>query len=432
MILSIPVHLRVLIVFGLILILNRLRIKLSYSMLLGSLILGLWTGLCPLELIKSAFQSITRWQTVSLLLIVGIILIISRLMKDSGHLERIVESFGKISRDDRTTSSVMPALIGLLPMPGGALFSAPMVEAALKNRAIENEKKTVVNYWFRHVWEFWWPLYPGVVLAVALLRVDIWRYMAIMAPMTLLMILMGVVFILRPLSGSLSMRDKKLSFEDIKKFFWEIIPILMVVFVIIVLAGLTNFLNRIGFDIKINGSIPILPGLIASAIWVCVVNRVSKLKLKGAIINKEIPPMLLLVAAVMVFKGIMVDSHAVSAMRNELMAYNIPPILIIVIMPFLSGIITGIAFGFVGTSFPLIIPLFYTSNTFDYLSHAALAYTSGYMGMILSPVHLCFLVSKDYFKAGFFSSYRYLVLPAVAVMGTAAALFTLTRAVMRI
>ena len=96
----------------------------------------------------------------------------------------------------------------------------------------------------------------------------------------------------------------------------------------------------------------------------------------------------------------MKDSRAVVDIRTELMTYRIPMLLVIVIMPFLSGLITGIGIGFVGTSFPLVIPLFPPTPLFNFLSYAALAYVFGFMGMMLSPVHLCFLVTKDYFKAG--------------------------------
>ncbi len=114
-----------------------------------------------------------------------LILIMSRVMKETGHMDRLVESFARLSKDARMVGSVMTALIGLLPMPGGALFSAPMVDTSLQNLSVSREQKAVFNCWFRHVWEYWWPLYPGVVLAVALLGVETWRYMVFMAPMTL-------------------------------------------------------------------------------------------------------------------------------------------------------------------------------------------------------------------------------------------------------
>jgi len=130
----------------------------------------------------------------------------------------------------------------------------------------------------------------------------------------------------------------------------------------------------------------------------------------------------------MIFKGIMMDSHSVIQIRNELIAYHIPVMMVIIIMPFLSGFITGIAIGFVGTSFPLIIPLFDSTNVFSFLSYAVLAYSFGYMGMMLSPIHLCFLVTKDYFKANLLGSYRLIILPSVMVMAVAVILFYISRA----
>jgi integral membrane protein (TIGR00529 family) len=381
----------------------------------------------PLQLGKSAVFSLTRLQTVSLILIVAFILIISRLMKESGQLERIVSCFGRLSRDDRTSGSVMPALIGLLPMPGGALFSAPMVETALSSHPMTGEEKTAVNYWFRHIWEYWWPLYPGVVLAVALLEVDTWRFMTFMAPMTLVTVLAGVVFILIPLGSVHAHQRESVAWSDIKEFLWEIMPILIVVLVIMALAGLTSIIGLFGLPLKIPGAISILPGLMASTMWVCFVNRISLKQFGAAVLDKDILPMLFLIAAIMIFKGIMTDSQAVLQIRDELMAWKIPIILIVLIMPFLSGIITGIAIGFVGTSFPLIVPLFPSSHIFDYLSYAALAYTFGYMGMMLSPVHLCLLVTKDYFKANLLSSYRYLLIPAFTVMMAAVVIFLVSR-----
>jgi len=302
-----------------------------------------------------------------------------------------------------------------------------MVDTALCRHELTGEKKTAVNYWFRHIWEYWWPLYPGVVLAVALLEVDTWRFMIIMAPMTLVTVLSGVIFILRPIGRGSGDGGDAFAWSKLKGFLWEVIPILIVIFVIILIAGISGILRLAGFCPKIPGGISILPGLMASIIWVCAVNHISRKKFLSALAGRAILPMLLLVVAIMVFKGVMMDSQAVTEVRNELIAYRIPSVLIILMMPFLSGLITGIAIGFVGTSFPLIIPMFQNSSLFDYLSWAALAYTFGYMGMMLSPVHLCFLVTKDYFKAGLLRSYRHLILPALGVMLSAVLLFIISR-----
>jgi integral membrane protein (TIGR00529 family) len=331
-------------------------------------------------------------------------------------MKRLVDSFTRLSKDARIVGSVMPALIGLLPMPGGALFSAPMVETTFDERSVSGERKTVLNYWFRHIWEYWWPLYPGVVLAIALLGVDTWHFITFMIPMTLLSATAGVIFILLPLGRIESPREGHPTWSEIKGFLWEIMPILVVILVILLLVGLTRFLHLFDIRIRISGVTSILPGLVAAILWVCLVNHISLRQFRAALLDKSVLPLLLLIFSIMIFKTIMTESQAVSQVRDELIAYKIPVLLVIMIMPFLSGFITGVAMGFVGASFPLIIPLFHTTQAFDYMALAALAYTFGYMGMMLSPVHLCLLVSKDYYKASLMKSYRLLLPPVIMVL----------------
>jgi hypothetical protein len=205
-------------------------------------------------------------------------------------------------------------------------------------------------------------------------------------------------------------------------------PILIVVAVILLLAGLSVIFRLMGVPVELTGASSILPGLLAAILWVCFVNHVSLGQLRDGVLSKDMVPFLLLIFSIMIFKGVMSDSHAVGMIRDELVANQIPVLCIIMIMPFLSGFITGLAVGFVGTSFPLIIPLFQTLPSYDYMALAAVAYTFGYMGMMLSPVHLCFLVSKDYYGASLFKSYRHILLPTIAVMAGTAFIFIGMRA----
>lgn len=413
--------------FGIILALNKLRVHLSLSLLAGSLFLGLWMGMTPPELVGSAVHSGTRLQTIGLLLIVGLIMVMSRIMEESGHMARLVQSFARIARNPKTVGSVMSALIGLLPMPGGALFSAPMVEAALSRSPATKEQKTALNYWFRHIWEYWWPLYPGVILAVALLEVETWYFMATMIPMTLISVLAGILFILRPIGKSGEAHEIGISRAAIRPFIREMMPILIVIILMVALTGLGYIIEHMGFPFEIPSFLLIPIGLAVAIIWVCRVNHTRLSHLGSAIVRKDNLIMLLLILVIMIFKGIMEDSAAVVHMRDELITYGIPVILLILIMPFLSGLILGIAIGFVGASFPLIIPLFPDAGILDYLAYAGLAYTFGYMGMMLSPVHLCLLVTKDFFKADLLGSYRYLTKPALMILISAVLLFTITR-----
>jgi hypothetical protein len=82
----------------------------------------------------------------------------------------------------------------------------------------------------------------------------------------------------------------------------------------------------------------------------------------------------------------------------------------------ISGLGTGIAIGFVSANLPVVFallgpdpPLGITAAT------AAFAFAMGFMGVMLSPIHVCFVVTCGYFNTQLFENYRYIMGP-VAVM----------------
>ncbi|MFH2128484.1 MAG: DUF401 family protein, partial [Pseudomonadota bacterium] len=76
------------------------------------------------------------------------------------------------------------------------------------------------------------------------------------------------------------------------------------------------------------------------------------------------------------------------------------------------------AVGYVAASLPVVVALISGLSGLEYLAHGGLAVVCGFFGMMLSPLHLCFLLSRDYFKCTLTSCYPYLYGPlAVNVVG---------------
>ncbi|MBD3391213.1 MAG: DUF401 family protein, partial [Chitinivibrionales bacterium] len=112
----------------------------------------------------------------------------------------------------------------------------------------------------------------------------------------------------------------------------------------------------------------------------------------------------------------------VSLMRDEFIDMGVPIILVIAALPFVSGFVTGLAVGFVGASFPLVFGLLGADPALNQVVATTIfAYSFGYMGMILSPVHICFVVTNEYFKTRLFRAYPYLLGPVASIL--VAALF---------
>lgn len=427
MIFSIPALAKLVLTFVLMLVLSRF-VPLYAGLFAGTLVIGTWMGLPPALIVNSILGAASSSHTLWLTLVIALILVLSELLKKSGQLERIVSSFQAISPGTRFTLAAMPALIGLLPMPGGALFSAPMVDTALGTNRVEAELKAAINYWFRHLWEYWWPLYPGIILAISLFGLPAWQLMAAQAPLTLGALLGGVLFIL----ALLPVMDEPRNGFSLRKstpFLIETIPITMVVIVLFGLQGLVAAVSGLaGTTIPWSQYLSFVIGLGASLLVVVRRNRMPWIAVKESILNPGILPMVMIVLGIMVFKGMLIDSKAIEQVRLELAAYDIPPVAIIALLPLIAGLVTGIAIGFVGTSFPLVVTLLPADHSpFPY---AVLAYGFGYMGMMLSPVHLCLIVTQEYFCADLLLGYRYLWKPALVGLGWTLMLFLVYRAVL--
>jgi hypothetical protein len=135
------------------------------------------------------------------------------------------------------------------------------------------------------------------------------------------------------------------------------------------------------------------------------------------------------VAGVLVFKSMLDSSGLLPVASRELIAWGIPIVCAVAVLPLLAGFVTGLAMGFTGTSFPLVVGLMNASGG-DLTPSAtlALAYAFGYTGMILSPIHLCLVVTRDYFSASIGRIYLRVLAPMATVLGTAIAVYGLYRA----
>ncbi|MBN2444354.1 MAG: DUF401 family protein, partial [Spirochaetales bacterium] len=157
---------------------------------------------------------------------------------------------------------------------------------------------------------------------------------------------------------------------------------------------------------------------------------------KKIILSKRILSLMILVAVIRIY-GAFVEAELpggvllVDMMRMELDSIGIPLIAIVVLIPFIAGMTSGLAIGFVGAAFPIVISILGPEPHMGILlATTLLAFTSGYMGMMLSPVHVCFVVTNEYFKTRLVNSLGGLLKPAFVVMIGAAGLYLLIRFVL--
>jgi hypothetical protein len=118
-------------------------------------------------------------------------------------------------------------------------------------------------------------------------------------------------------------------------------------------------------------------------------------------------------AGVMVFQSFLSSSGLLPEAGANLVTSGIPVASVVALLPFVAGLVTGIGIGFVGPAFPLVVGLMAMEGTgLTPMATLALSFGFGYAGMMLSPVHLCLVLTNDYFSAPYRSVYRQ-ILPCI-------------------
>ncbi|RKY99556.1 MAG: TIGR00529 family membrane protein, partial [Candidatus Hydrothermota bacterium] len=147
---------KLLVAFALMVVLIRMKVPVGVTLIVGTLLLGLMFGMSVEELGLSIARSVIDLTTIRLVVLVAMVILLSEVMRQSGALKKIEGSVKLLFKDSRWGLATIPALIGLMPMPSGALISAPMIEPIADELRLDAPHRTFVNYWFRHIWEYSW------------------------------------------------------------------------------------------------------------------------------------------------------------------------------------------------------------------------------------------------------------------------------------
>jgi hypothetical protein len=389
-----------------ILILLWRRWNLGAVLLLASAAIGLLFGRSPGGLLQDGANALTDPITARLLLAVTLILSLGAILKATAKLEGLVHALEGLFSDGRVTIAVVPALIGMLPMVGGAMFSAPMVDEIGNHLQVDNNRKTFVNYWFRHVWEWILPTYPTLILAAALLEIDPGRLTVSQWPLTVTAIAVGVWVGLRPIPRPASAKpDPRTEDGSIRLLATSIWPIALVI------------LLSVGLQVDL------LLSLLVTIVLLVLVNRMEPRRLVGVLRSGVSIKPLVLVLSVMLFRQVLDSTRAVAPIPEALTAAGVPTLLILFFIPLLAGLLTGLASGAIGVSFPVLLPLLTAGE--PNMGAVALAYTGAFLGVLLSPMHLCFSLTYDYFHADWGPNYRALFPSSLAVAAMGIVLFAL-------
>lgn len=386
-------------VLVLIVVLLRRKVSMAAVMPIGALLLGLIYLTPPRDFIKAVLVAVFAPKSLGMTLTLMLTMVMEHILRNTGMLKRMVSSLSAALPDRRVVMAAMPAMIGLLPSPGGAVFSAPMVNEAAGDSAIHAEQKALINYWYRHIWEYVSPLYPGIILAAGITGLSTQTLFLANLPFAVSVVAWGALFCFWGIA-----RQEAAPVESGRKaqfltFLAMVSPILLALLLVVVF--------RVDPSISLGGAI------IALYVW----HRYTPSQIIKNLRESVSVKALFLVIGIMIFQEVLRVTGALGGISSFFANSGLPLHLILILIPFIAGLMTGLTVAYVGITFPLLMPLLGGDAPSPGL--VALAFGSGFAGVMLSPVHLCYVLTCDYFQVDIARVYHRLFLPSACVLAAA-------------
>jgi integral membrane protein (TIGR00529 family) len=369
-------------IFFLILLLLRKKLNIGLVMLIASCIIFVLYRM-PVSLIMATGKGAAlNSVTIKLVVALSFIRIFELILREHAVLTEMMGTVKAAFRNRKIVAVSMPLLIGLIPSVGGAYFSAPMVAETTRDIKMSPEEKGFINYWFRHPWEYVLPLYPGVLLASAISKIEIYNLIEVNLSYAVLVVITGFIFSMQGLKGVIK-TEGQLSLRGL----WSFLPIFAVLVLVMI------------FHMELHYA------LIAIVLFLLLFYRYDLRSVFAALKHGFSLDVIILILGVMFFKEAMENSGAVKNLSQFFIREGIPVSPILFLLPFITGMLTGLTVGFVGSTFPLIISIAGGAS----LGAVSFAFASGFLGVLLSPIHICLILTREYFKADLWGIYKMMI-----------------------
>ncbi len=346
------------------------------SIILAAIVYGLLV-LGPIGIVEVTYETLAKASSLNTISAFILALFLAGVLREHGVLRRITGLFEGLSC--LAAALGIPALIGLIPMSGGALVSAMMLKDTYFGKmGVSPRTASFLNFWFRHIWVTVWPLYLPFLLTAYAFGLETHQLLRISYPIFLGALLAGLV------SGYLELRREGYREEGCSdadkglKGALDLWPFLLL-FILVFMAKLKVAL-----------------ALLATDALVLLVYRPSLEAVRRALGFALTPKLLASVVSGVAFAGYVLVSDAGKALYHALSAHGLGPGILAFLLPFSVGLISSGEFVYAVIAMPMVAGFAATG------SHASplivmTAFLGGYLGAMLSPFHLCLVFTLDYY-----------------------------------
>ncbi len=365
----------------LIVVLLRMKMPIGISIVCGGLLIWAFESLELIALWDAFVQTLQQWRTWELIFCLYFVMCLEIELRKSNTLKGIVKTMRDVFSSNKVTLAVMPAFLGLLPSVGGARFSSPIVREASAGIDVDADEQSAINIWFRHIFEFSNPLVPGMILACVISGIPVGSLILHMGWLTVISFVLGWIILVRPLkivNKDLATNTSGERHIDWKSVFLGLGPVFMVMFLVII----CNLSAAIATGAVIVSFIPLF----------YLLGR--PVPIKDIFIESLDKRLFFNVFLILYFIQILTVTGTLQEIVDGVQAADLSQPVLFAVLSFIFGLITGMSQGYIAMVMPLVA-LMSPGN----VVLAGIVMAFGVAGQMITPTHVCILVTVDYFKS---------------------------------
>ena len=368
-----------LLVFAVMPLWKKIKINFTGSLFISAVIINFIFKISADKMLNNFISVFTTYAQIRNVIIVTLIGAFGMLLKKYDYLTKVNDALQNMLSGKKTVMLVLPAVVGLLSVPGGAQLSAPFVDELGEDLGVKKDIRCVLNLTCRHIAAFIMPTSNTVIVMMAAApQVDMYFMILLNLGFVILMQLFSYLFYAKNIKEIKMPVDKTKRVFYIKQLFIYLSPVYMII-----------VFNAI-FKIEL------ITSVILSFVIIFLISGRKDAKgyvktfKKGIKINTFV-----MMVGLFFIQNTIKSADTLINGFSHIFVNNQGIVLALAIFAFaiLISVTTGLSYPAIGVIMPMVASL--GLGTTELTVYASFVFVCTFIGYFFSPLHLCQLLTMQ-------------------------------------
>lgn len=358
-------------------ILLKLKVPNGYALIIAAAAAGLMGRLPLLTVLQSFLQVFTEWANFSSVLIIIEIATMGALMTRYGLFKRAEEALKAFLPYPRLIIMLLPSVIGMLQVPGGAALSAPFCNNLGTDMGLSRSQRANTNVICRHVFMLCAPFSTSVLIVTGLApQLDLPVFLMTCLAFTAVMVLGNYAFFLR---GSNPIELPRVPTGERVKQLGVFLLMLAPIWVVVAL--------NVFFGVHY-----ILAVLAGVLVVYLLCDRKEFLKNLAKSYNLSLT---IMIVGIYFFQNVIKNMSELQRLVHDLLVSgsDLAFLTVIALAALLFGLASGLMYTALGILVPIIVSV--SGGGMPLVVNLFYVFCWSYIGYVFSPLHMCQILSDQ-------------------------------------